>query len=172
MTITQKWIDARVAQAKREIESDMASGPVPSTVDTFSGLHDYVDANEYGGLCDDAVRATFPNPSSWVAWLDACNAVQNTVDAWLRGRDQKLYIDGKHIEGATGFGFDGCHKIYLVTTAAGHEQLESMGYDIHPIAELPDAWEASCFLRFISPAELNAPDYVSQDQADAHIEIV
>ena len=36
-----------------ELCEDIASGLVPSTVSSFAELHDYVDANCYGGFCDD-----------------------------------------------------------------------------------------------------------------------
>ena len=62
----------------RQIRRDIASGRVPSTVRDFSQLHDYVDANEYGGLCDD---------TSGIDWIndddDASNAVQNKVNALI-----------------------------------------------------------------------------------------
>lgn len=44
---------AAIARAKEEILADMERGVVPSTVDDFGELHDFVDANEYGGLCED-----------------------------------------------------------------------------------------------------------------------
>jgi hypothetical protein len=38
-----------VARAKREILEDIECGLVPSGVASFSELHDFVDANWYGG---------------------------------------------------------------------------------------------------------------------------
>lgn len=67
-------IETAIARSKSEILADIASGEVPTTVQTFSELHDYVDANEYGGLCDDDLFDTL-NP--WV------NDIQNAVNAWL-----------------------------------------------------------------------------------------
>lgn len=66
-------ITEAVEQAKGEILDDMREGTVPTDVTTFSALHDYVDANVYGGLCDD--DAAFD--------VDAANEVQSTVDRWL-----------------------------------------------------------------------------------------
>jgi hypothetical protein len=67
----------RIARAKREIMVHITEGRVPADVDSFSALHDHVDANEYGGLCEsDVDPETFP-----------VNTLQNAVDAWLaRGR--------------------------------------------------------------------------------------
>lgn len=66
-------IGAAVADAKREILEDVRDGRVPADVPTFSALHDYVDANEYGGLTED--RA---------AWsLSTVAAVQDELDRWI-----------------------------------------------------------------------------------------
>jgi hypothetical protein len=75
-------LEARaIARGKREILEDIKSGRVPSAVRTFAELHDYVDANEYGGLTDS------PNLFGGVsrhAELSAMNRVQDALDAWLR----------------------------------------------------------------------------------------
>lgn len=52
------------------------------------------------------------------------------------------------------FGWDECHKIYLVTTEEGRKELLDLGYRLYPIRELRDCWEKSCSLRFISSADL------------------
>jgi hypothetical protein len=74
-------LEARaIARGKREILEDIKSGRVPSAVRTFSELHDYVDANEYGGLTDS------PNLFEGVsrhAELAAMNRVQDALEAWL-----------------------------------------------------------------------------------------
>lgn len=76
------WLDANgpvadaAADMKAEILADIASGKVPATVPDFSALHDYVDANEYGGFCDEDRRG------GWST--DDLVAVQGRVDAWLR----------------------------------------------------------------------------------------
>lgn len=61
---------------------------------------------------------------------------------------------------ATQFAWDGCHKIYLVENEVGLRNVD--GYDLYPIARLAKAWGDSCGLRFISPADLDSPDYVKQ----------
>jgi hypothetical protein len=70
----QLFADA-VARSKREILADIESGRVPANVPDFSSLHDYVDANEYGGLCDDALFDDL---------LPIGNDVQIAVDEWLK----------------------------------------------------------------------------------------
>jgi len=62
----------------RQIRRDIANGRVPSTVRDFSQLHDYVDANEYGGLCDDTSGIDWTNDDD-----DAGNTVQNKVNALI-----------------------------------------------------------------------------------------
>lgn len=68
------------------------------------------------------------------------------------------------------FAWDECHKIYIVTDQESRDQLEGYGYEFFPINELEDAWQASCFLRFISDASLSC-DYVSQCH-ESYVEIV
>lgn len=96
------FIDERIIQAKRELlrawwepNSIVSSrgDTLKLTVNSFSELHDYMDANELGGLCEDhgAVAAEadklFDNrDGADGAWIDACNAVQNEVDRWLSTR--------------------------------------------------------------------------------------
>lgn len=65
------------------------------------------------------------------------------------------------------FAWDGCHKIYVVTDSKGRDELTEYGYDFYPIAELQDAWDQSCGLRFISSANLDI-SFVPQFE-DAHI---
>ena len=71
MTITE-----RIARSKREILADIRDGVLPSDVASFSDLNEHVDANEYGGLCeDDAMVGDY---------IGLGNAVQHEVDRWLK----------------------------------------------------------------------------------------
>jgi hypothetical protein len=65
-----------VERGKREILADVRAGRVPADVEDFSALHDHVDANEYGGLCDDFGECS----------TDFANRVQDALDAWIRTR--------------------------------------------------------------------------------------
>lgn len=82
-TLTAADIAAAVAQTKDEILCDVERGVVPADVGSFGDLHDHVDANTYGGICDD--------DGPWAVVLDddegvaAVNEVQGAVDAWIRG---------------------------------------------------------------------------------------
>lgn len=78
-------VQRSIEQAKREILADIASGRVPADVVTFASLHDYVDANEYGGGCDwfyDHFREDDANDGDRL-WYHA-NLVMDAVDSWLR----------------------------------------------------------------------------------------
>jgi hypothetical protein len=68
---------AKVERAKREILEDIASGIVPHHVGSFAELHDYVDANGYGGAFEEPF-----DPSDWghSFW----NAVQSELDRWIK----------------------------------------------------------------------------------------
>ena len=88
-------VDSAVQQAMVEIEDDIAEGTVPATVRTFAELHDYVDANCYGGLCDDDGPWKFLWDLHWTSdsndVFDFANAVQDRVNAWLAaGRPQRM----------------------------------------------------------------------------------
>lgn len=56
--ITGPDLQATIQRMKSEILADIAAGLVPASVASFSELHDYVDANEYGGFCDDEAMTT------------------------------------------------------------------------------------------------------------------
>ena len=82
-----------IVRSQMEILEDMESGRVPVTVASFSELHDYVDANEYGGLCEDlwwclpedaTDKQYDENDGNCLLHFDLANAVQSAVDQWLK----------------------------------------------------------------------------------------
>lgn len=64
----------RCELAKAEILQDTVGGKVPDTVETFAELHEHLDANCYGGLCDDYCPTYI---------LDRANDLQSLLDDWL-----------------------------------------------------------------------------------------
>ncbi len=70
---------AIVELAKREILNDIVVGVIPATVFCFGELHDYVDANGYGGLDDEVF-----NEGDIEADMGRANEIQGAVDAWIR----------------------------------------------------------------------------------------
>jgi hypothetical protein len=85
---TPAWatLGQTVERAKAEILADAASGIVPRTCASFSELHDYVDANGYGG----AFEHDFDNEET-----DFWNAVQDAVGAWVKAGG--LILEGSHV---------------------------------------------------------------------------
>src|SRR6478672_7497749 len=72
----EELFEQAVAQSKKEIGEEIASGRIPANeIKTFSDLHDYVDANEFGGFCEDG----YVSPSD-----DFENRVQDAIDQWIK----------------------------------------------------------------------------------------
>lgn len=69
-------LEQTIERAKAEILADAASGIVPRACASFSELHDYVDANGYGG----AFEHDFNNEET-----NFWNSVQDAVDVWIEG---------------------------------------------------------------------------------------
>ena len=102
----------RIRQTKAEIIRDVKKGIVPASVESFGDLHDYVDANCYGGMRDDDMKImndeneheldpAAPN----VCTFDDLNIIQDTVHAWIqeggifsaieRSRHNRMRRDGR-----------------------------------------------------------------------------
>jgi len=79
------WRNVAILRARAEVLGMIAVGQVPADVRTFSELHDYCDANELGGLCDEGSEiAGLASPSDDDDACEFANAVQCAVDKWLR----------------------------------------------------------------------------------------
>ena len=87
MRLAMPWntkMDAAVKLAKAEVLRDIYAGIVPSTLKSFAELHDFVDANGYGGAFDES-----PSESETDSFCVFWNRVQDAVDVWLKaGRPQ------------------------------------------------------------------------------------
>jgi len=68
-------IDRAVAMGKIEIHADIFHGVIPKTIKSFTELHDFVDANEYGLLCTDYEHEP----------LEFKIAVQRELNKWIKG---------------------------------------------------------------------------------------
>ena len=73
-----------------------------------------------------------------------------------------LKVGNKSMANAIGFGYEGCHKIYVVETEEEKKELIGYGYKIYPMTKLESVFRNSCFLRFISWGDLNKPCIVPQ----------
>ena len=63
-----------VERSKAEIREDVLAGIIPDNTYDFEKLHDYVDANEYGGFTEDNFTA------DWDFVVD----VQAILDKWMK----------------------------------------------------------------------------------------
>lgn len=72
--------DSAFELAIDQITDDINLGNVPSSVSSFAELHDYVDANEYGGLDD----VTIVGELTMDEMIDLGNALQARLDAWIK----------------------------------------------------------------------------------------
>lgn len=103
-----------IAEAMRdvlaEIREDQEAGKVPDSVDSFGTLHDFVDANEYGGFCDDS------NPRS--GWpVAAINAVQEGVNAILHNTPLRFHLHERVTDYLSGLAYHSEDERYHYWTA-------------------------------------------------------
>lgn len=83
-----------IERMKCEICEEAATGRIPKTGRRFSQLHDYIDANELGGFCEecwpDVLDQLLGGPEDDDEWMyseqltDFTNEAQDTIDMWLQ----------------------------------------------------------------------------------------
>ncbi|MFS8979477.1 hypothetical protein PO002_34220 [Cupriavidus necator] len=82
-----RLVAASIELGMQQIQREIAAGRIPPTITEFSALHDYVDANEFGGLCDEdgQWRRLFPRETATDEELfcEAANRVQDALTKWL-----------------------------------------------------------------------------------------
>ena len=61
-----------------------------------------------------------------------------------------LKVGRTSVKGATGFAYDGCHKIYLLRNGDGEADAREHGYEVLPLDELEKTFCESCCLRFVN----------------------
>lgn len=85
-------LDESIERMKKEIIEDIKAGRVPADCQSFSSLHDHVDANCYGGFCEDklmeALTKHFGGDDKEKGLPDALmnylNDAQNSIDHWIK----------------------------------------------------------------------------------------
>ena len=83
-------LDAAVSRAKLQIIRDVRTGRVPPEVATFSELHDYVDANEYGDACEWPAFASETDDEGYqVAMMEFWNSAQDQLDDWITSGEMR-----------------------------------------------------------------------------------
>ncbi len=75
-------LEKTIMRMKYEILHDISNSKVPADVINFGDLHDYVDANEYGGFCEDGNRVIDALPPDQKC--DVLNYCQDVIDFWLK----------------------------------------------------------------------------------------
>lgn len=123
------FVEARLLQIVNTVgahvvrgEAFYPGGPVPPPLTSFAELHDYCDANELGGLCDESIMAEgnrlFPGRSdsgtlATQQWMEFSDRVQALADEWIVAfrsvfRRPEWYgrtrIGGQYREALPGFG--------------------------------------------------------------------
>ena len=85
-----------IASMKLGIINDVQAGILPPVIKSFSDLHNYVDANEYGGFCIEEFAEPLIQlfggrdkddgmPDAYLAFM---NEAQGIIDAWIRGANE------------------------------------------------------------------------------------
>lgn len=90
-----------VSRMKDEVLRDVFIGTVPADVASFGDLHDYVDANCYGGVCeDDLFEALVTHFGGDLAeggipdaMTDYLNAAQDAVNAWIVSGELRAQVE-------------------------------------------------------------------------------
>ncbi len=99
MTATIPTLSETIERMKQEILEDSKAGRVPADCSSFASLHDHVDANCYGGFCDDDEMQTLINHFGGIdeeqgmpdALIDYLNDAQNSIDSWIKDGDIKQH---------------------------------------------------------------------------------
>lgn len=86
-------LDATVQRMKSEIIHDIKADIIPIDCPSFSALHDYVDANEYGGFCESDVSVDVGNDVQ-VEFINKCqNAIHEWISEGCMKRDYESLLD-------------------------------------------------------------------------------
>ena len=75
-------LEKTILRMKSEILHDISDGTIPADIMYFKDLHNYVDANEYGGFTDKGDRVLNGLPIDQK--IDVMNYCTQVVDHWLK----------------------------------------------------------------------------------------
>lgn len=78
---------------------DVRRGTIPQGAGSFSELHDYVDANCYGGLCERHYDVLVEVCGSEEAAIALVNEAQTEVDRWIKDGGMLRQIQAEEDEG-------------------------------------------------------------------------
>lgn len=129
-------IAAAADEVWAEICGDIAAGNLPPLIDEFADLHDYVDANEYGGFTDPARRAGWPS--------EELAKVQEAVEAKMKAdRAARIAAGRPTLVKLVGEARDGwMHNFYstshYIAEAIVSGAITDADIDAYPIPETGD----------------------------------
>lgn len=100
MTTTIPALAESIERMKREIIDDIKAKRVPADCPSFSALHNYVDANCYGGFCEENEMQTLMDHFGELneeegmpaALIDYLNEAQNSIDRWIKKGGIQQYV--------------------------------------------------------------------------------
>jgi hypothetical protein len=92
MTTTIPTLNESIERMKKEILVDIKAERVPADCPSFSSLHDHVDANCYGGFCDDSTMQILIDHFGVIdedkgmpdALISHLNDAQDSIDRWIK----------------------------------------------------------------------------------------
>jgi hypothetical protein len=73
-----------IESIKTDIIKDVLDGIIPTNCKSFSELHNYVDANEYGGLCNSSSPFHIEKFASMQIAIEAANIAQIEINCWIK----------------------------------------------------------------------------------------
>ena len=91
-----------IASMKLGIINDINAKILPPNIVDFRDLHNYVDANEYGGFCIEEFAEPLiqlfggrdEDEGMPQAYIDFMNEAQGVIDAWIRGANEVVRESG------------------------------------------------------------------------------
>lgn len=97
--IDEKNVSKHFSIAKKQIVSDIKTGVIPKSIKSFEQLHDYTDANYYGGFLEDKYELSEN--------LLFENKVQDLIDTWLKSSEFKSMVKELEVKKAKNTNYKG-----------------------------------------------------------------
>ena len=169
--------DVGILRLTREFNNPTTNETGEIMVDVFVGLelHDEQadDTEENTFLVCPHYADVVLNINEQQAEIVFQDVITNELAIELKGDDVSLQVNTHELDanGRT-FVYDGCHKLYVITSDADREDAKKYDYIVdfskednekeHPIRELEEYYLKSCPLRFIHYFDLRSDDILPQ----------
>jgi len=156
------WETLRIAHEYTDNEGN--SGEILVDVAITTELHnqdsEYTEENQFL-ICPDFADVVISLNDTNKGDIIFQDVVGNQLAKLLKGDDVRLQINYNTVmESGKTFVYDGCHKLYIITSEEERQQARKYDYIVdgstaedeteHPISELEEFYLKSCPLRFIS----------------------